>query len=263
MHDEIRKAFGQIRATEQMKQSVSEHLTQNRRKTAKGSIRVSLAPLVSACALLLLCVGIGNWYFFQEMPVSYVSVDVNPSVELTLNRRNRVTAAESRNKEGEIVLAHLELEGKDYLEAVELLVGSQAMQKYLTGDAELTVTVASSNAEELLSGLENSEITTHYHGMCRSADMDTVRSAHEIDMSLGKYQMYQLLSQYNAELTAEECQSIPMCQLGRLLAQYENGRQEAVGEEELRERETGCGHDGGSHHSQKGHHNGKGHHNVN
>ena len=165
MHDEIRKAFGQIRATEQMKQSVSEHLTQNRRKTAKGSIRVSLAPLVSACALLLLCVGIGNWYFFQKMPVSYVSVDVNPSVELTLNRRNRVTAAESRNKEGEIVLAHLDLEGKDYLEAVELLVGSQAMQKYLTGDAELTVTVASSNAEELLSGLENSEITTHYHGM--------------------------------------------------------------------------------------------------
>lgn len=258
VHDEIREAFGQVRATEQMKQSVSEYLNQNRRKTVKGSIRVSLAPLVSACALLLLCVGIGNWYF-QEMPVSYVSVDVNPSVELTLNRRNRVTAAESRNEEGAVVLEHLELEGKDYLEAVEMLVGSRAMQKYLTGDAELTVTVASSKAEELLSGLENSEVTTHYHGMCRSADMDTVRSAHENDMSLGKYQMYQLLSRYNSELTAEECQSIPMCQLGRLLAQYENGRQEAVGEEELTEMESGCGHEGGSHHSRKDHH-GNGHH---
>jgi len=50
-----------------------------------------------------------------------------------------------------------------------------------------------------------------------------------------------------------------MCQLGRLLAQYENGRQEAVGEEELTEMESGCGHEGGSHHSGKDHH-GNGHH---
>lgn len=145
MYDEIQKAFDQIHATEQMKQSVSDYLKQENQKTTKNSAKFRLVTLAPVFAVLLLCIGIGNWYFW-EMPVSYVSVDVNPSIELTLNRRNRVTDAKSRNRDGAKVLEHLQLKGKDYLEAVELLVESDAMQPYLTADAELTVTVASVKA---------------------------------------------------------------------------------------------------------------------
>ncbi len=254
MYDEIREAFDQVHATEQMKQSVSDYLVEKRRKTANHSLRFRMRSLIPVCALLLICIGIGNWYFW-EMPVSYVSVDVNPSIELTLNRRNRVTDAKSRNRDGARVLEHVQLEGKDYLEAVELLVESDAMQPYLTADAELTVTVASMKAEELLSGLENSVVATHYHGMCRSADMETVASAHDHDMSLGKYQMYQLLSQYGSGLTAEDCQNISMCQLRELLSQYEAGREEAVSSNELENMQVGCSHGGQQHH-----HHGSGHH---
>lgn len=254
MYDEIREAFDQVHATEQMKQSVSDYLVEKRRKTANHSLRFRMRSLIPVCALLLICIGIGNWYFW-EMPVSYVSVDVNPSIELTLNRRNRVTDAKSRNRDGARVLEHVQLEGKDYLEAVELLVESDAMQPYLTTDAELTVTVASMKAEELLSGLENSVVATHYHGMCRSADMETVASAHDHDMSLGKYQMYQLLSQYGSGLTAEDCQNISMCQLRELLSQYEAGREEAVSSNELENMQVGCSHGGQQHH-----HHGSGHH---
>lgn len=254
MYDEIREAFDQVHATEQMKQSVSDYLVEKRRKTANHSLRFRMRSLIPVCALLLICIGIGDWYFW-EMPVSYVSVDVNPSIELTLNRRNRVTDAKSRNRDGARVLEHVQLEGKDYLEAVELLVESDAMQPYLTADAELTVTVASMKGEELLSGLENSVVATHYHGMCRSADMETVASAHDHDMSLGKYQMYQLLSQYGSGLTAEDCQNISMCQLRELLSQYEAGREEAVSSNELENMQVGCSHGGQQHH-----HHGSGHH---
>lgn len=254
MYDEIREAFDQVRATEQMKQSVSGYLVQKRRKNADNSFKLRMRSLVPVCALLLICIGIGNWYFW-EMPVSYVSVDVNPSIELTLNRRNRVTDAKSRNRDGAKVLEYVQLKGKDYLEAVELLVESEAMQQYLTADAELTVTVASLNAEELLSGLESSVVSTHYHGMCRSADMETVASAHDHDMSLGKYQMYQLLSQYGSGLTAEDCRNISMCRLRELLSQYENGRKESVSNDELENMQVGCHHGGQQHH-----HHDNGHH---
>ena len=52
MYDEIREAFDQIHATEQMKQSVSAYLVQKRRKTANSSIRFrmrSLIPPVLSC----------------------------------------------------------------------------------------------------------------------------------------------------------------------------------------------------------------------
>lgn len=126
MYDEIRDAFGQIHATDKMKRSVSEYLSGKEQKTVKSSFRFRPYALASACALLLIVAGVGNWYFW-EMPVAYVSVDVNPSVELTLNRRNRVTDAEGLNQDGEAVLEHVQLEGKDYLEAVELLIESDAM----------------------------------------------------------------------------------------------------------------------------------------
>lgn len=253
MYDEIREEFDQVHATEQMKQSVSDYLVQKRRETSESTVRFRMRSLAPVCALLLICIGIGNWYFW-EMPVSYVSVDVNPSIELTLNRRNRVTDAKSRNKDGAKVLEHVQLEGKDYLEAVELLVESEAMQPYLTTDAELTVTVASLKAEELLSGLENSVVATHYHGMCRSADMETVASAHDHGMSLGKYQMYQLLSQYGSGLSTEDCQNISMCRLRELLVQYENGREESVTDNELDNMQAGC-----SHGEQQHHHHENGH----
>lgn len=253
MHEEIREAFEQIHATEQMKQSVSRYLIQNRRKTAKRTHAFLLRPLVSACVILMVCIGVGNWYFF-EMPVSYVSVDVNPSIELILNRRNRVTSAESRNKDGERVLKNVQLEGMDYLEAVELLVECEAMQDYLTKDAELTFTVASDNAEEILAGLQNSEVTAHYQGRCHSADLDTVTSAHQCGMSLGKYQIYQLLSEYGAGLTADDCKNIPMCHLRLLLAQYEDGKKGTVNYDEIKKLEVGCGHEGGGHHHPQNHH---------
>lgn len=257
MHDKIQEAFGQIQATDQMKRKASDYLEQKNSKKVKGSVSVRMNLLLSACALLMLCFGVGGWYFLA-MPVSYVSVDINPSVELTLNRMNVVIKAEDKNEEGARLLEHLPLKGKNYLEAVELLVESEAMQPYLTKDAELTFTVASPKSEEILSGLENSEVTTHYHGMCRSTDMETVTSAHECGMSLGKYQMYQLLSQYGAGLTAEDCQNISMCQLRRLLSQYEEGRDESVSDDELKELGADHSHSKGDH---NGHHDS--HHNVN
>lgn len=249
MHDEIRDAFGQIHATDKMKQSVSEYLSGKERKTLKNSARIRRYALASVCALLLLCAGIGNWYFW-EMPVAYVSIDVNPSVELTLNRRNRVTDAEGRNKDGEAVLKQVQLEGKDYLEAIELLMESDAMQAYLAENEKPTVTVASAKADELLAGLESSIVATHYHGMCRSAAIEAVASAQDCGMSLGKYQIYQLLAEYGSGLTTENCQKISMCQLQQLLAQYESGREMAVENQELDWLQNGCAHHNGGHHHQ-------------
>ena len=42
MYDEIQKAFDQIHATEQMKQSVSDYLKQENQKTTKNSAKFRL-----------------------------------------------------------------------------------------------------------------------------------------------------------------------------------------------------------------------------
>ncbi len=247
MRDKIQDAFQQVRATEQMKRSVSDYLIQEMGKKKKRSGVVILKPVF---AVLLLCFVLGGWYYWEK-PVSYVSVDVNPSIELTLNGMNYVVRAESRNKDGERVLRHLQLKGKSYLKAVELLLESKAMQRYLTDDADLTFTVASPREEELLSELKGSAATMQHHGTCVGVDLDNVASAHSHGMSLGKYQIYQMLSQYDADFTAEECQHMTMCQLYQMLSWYESGQDSS---EEENQSGSGCSHEGGHYHENHNHH---------
>ena len=116
MRNTIQEAFGQVHATEQMKRNVSGYLSQqtgnfaNQQedtedracedeflrqdrgvfvKWSTGAIR----PVLSVCMILILCLGFGSWYYW-ETPVSYVSIDVNPSIELVLNRADRVVRVE-------------------------------------------------------------------------------------------------------------------------------------------------------------------------
>lgn len=221
MSDIIKKAFEQIHATDQLKEATCLFLYEKIEQKPKHQYKTAFRPIAAFCILLFLCIGSGGWYFW-ETPVSYVSVDINPSVELSLNRFNRVTDAEGKNEDGILLLHNLSLKGKGYIEAVEILVTSESMQNYLTADAELTFTVASPKAEELLQGLHNSSVSTQYNGTCRSADMESVHGAHACGMSLGKYQEYLHLSEYDDDISPEDCSGMTMGQLRDLLSQYED-----------------------------------------
>lgn len=219
MNNKVREAFGQIHAADQLKDDTYSFLQKEMEKRSVRRHKSALRPLVSFCALLFLFAGLGGWYVW-EAPVSYVSIDVNPSVELTLNRFNWVTDADSRNDAGKIILEGLRLEGKKYIDAVDLLVASDSMQSYLTEDAVLTFTVASPRAEEILDGLKSSAAATQHHGTCRQASMETAHSAHQCGMSVGKYQSYLNLSEYDKTVTPEDCRDMSMRQLHDQISHY-------------------------------------------
>lgn len=216
MNNLIKSSFEEIRATDQMKDAAYTFLLQEAQRNRRRFYR----SLATAC-LLLVCIGFGGWRIW-ETPVSYISVDVNPSVELTLNRFDRVTAAVGQNKEGILLLNTVKLKGKKYIEAVELLVQSDFMQDYLAKDPALTFTVASPKASELLYTLENSAVSAQYQGICIQSDMEAAHTAHQCGMSLGKYQVYLYLSQYDDSITMEDCENMTMHQLHSLLSQYED-----------------------------------------
>ncbi len=251
MSNKIQQAFEPIRATDRMKDTAVLILSEKVMQQSGQRPGMLSRPLAAICSVLVLWIGIGGWYLWEK-PVSYVSVDVNPSIELTLNRLNRVTGVESRNAEGESVLKDLRLLGRDYIEAVELLVESDGMQEYLTVDADLILTVASPKEEEILTGLKSSVVSTHYQGMCRRADLANVTSAHECGMSLGKYEVYQRLSQYDESITAEECQHMTMHQLHLRLSQYDDDYIESHSCDGTGEDDDGCAE--GRHHCESGHH---------
>lgn len=209
-------AFDTIQASEALKSSTVKFLQQERdKRSAIRTYPVYRNVLAAVCVLLMLAVGIGSYSLFQT-PVSYISIDVNPSVELTLNRFDRVVSATPYNEDGQLVLKGIAVKGKHYTEAIDNIVEGDAMSNYLSNRAALTFTVASqssSKENELITRIEGSNGCMSHSGRCTNADVNTVDIAHENGLSLGKYTAYLELSQYDDSITVEDCKHMSMANI--------------------------------------------------
>lgn len=116
--------------------------TQEGREEAVKNERTS-APrrwraLVAAClALVLLGAGGGLWYRDAHAVTSVISIDVNPSIELRVNREEKVLSCTPLNEDAHIALAEMndgkDLEGAKLTVAVNAVVGALVRHGYLDG----------------------------------------------------------------------------------------------------------------------------------
>lgn len=225
MDNRIQDAFGKIKADSVLKESTKDYLAK-KRGAMIGPIqsRAFYKAFAAACAMLLLAVGIGGFWWAQT-PVSYVSIDINPSIELGLNCFERVVSATAYNSEGEEILQGLSLKGKKYTEAIDCVVESEAMGRYLAGKEELVLTVAAEGRQEkeIESGVAYYSDSVRHRCHSVSADIETASLAHDNGMSVGKYNAYLQLSQYDSDVTLDECRHMSMDQIHGLLIEHGHG----------------------------------------
>lgn len=220
MTNRIRDSFEEVRASQEFQEKALLAIAKRRgrEKTPK------LAWAAAVCCLLLLF-GMGGYAWLQQ-PAAYVSIDVNPSVELTLNRLDRVVSAIAYNEEGSDVLQGVSLKGKTCAEAVDTLLSSDTMQAYLTKLSGLTVTVASRKAEKssaLLQVLRSGTACRKYGGQYCEAGFETLAEAHSYELSFGKYAAYLELAKYDEQVTPEDCHSMNMAEIQKRIRQCRHG----------------------------------------
>ncbi|MCI9338453.1 MAG: hypothetical protein HFH93_13125 [Lachnospiraceae bacterium] len=254
LENRVRDAFGCVKADESLKESTKKFLREARlrgsaqgvggRGRAKhmsgGAFRLAMG---AACAALTAFLCIGS-FALLGIPVAYVSIDVNPSLELELNRLDRVIAVRAYNEDGERIAAGISVKGMRYEEAIERIVDSEEMRPYLTRDAALTFTVASESAPkeaQLLSDIARSHGCREHGGVSVRADMSLVGEAHANGMSLGKYQVYRILLQYDPSLTVQDCHNMSMSQLHNMIGEHEHGGKHGSGSGTKHGDETGTG----------------------
>lgn len=222
LNNKFHDAFESIRATEGLKQSTNAFIHREVEKR-QHKARNPMVYAIVCCAVLLLSIcGIGGYQFYQS-PVSYISVDVNPSVELALNRFDRVVDAVAYNDDGTLILENLNFKNKPYTDAVEQLLADEAFASYLTGGALLSFTVVSDKEETLLAGIQQCRGYAENRATCHSANTDNMEEAHHNGLSVGKYQAYLELSKYDKTITPEDCRYLSMSEIRDIINQYVNG----------------------------------------
>ena len=240
--NKIQDAFDNIKAEPQLVESTKQFLSEKRREKGEPSRRLAFPKALAAvCIALLLGIGIGGYgYSWVQAPVSYVAIDVNPSMELALNRFDKVVSVKAYNREGEEILRDLSLRGKRYTDAIDLIMASKAMEAYLTEKAELVFTVAadSSRESELKSGVEGCAGHSGHNSQSFSVDMEAAAKAHDSGLSLGKYYAWLQLLQYDDTVTVDDCRDMSMAEIHGLISEHEHdGEYEEESHEEEHQQE--------------------------
>lgn len=101
-------------------------------ETAKKNFVKPMLAIAAAIVLLLSGFGFYAFYSVQKTPIANISLDVNPSVSLRVNKKDRVIDATAQNADGEKILSNLDLQNTTLDTAVNALIGSMVQNGYLS-----------------------------------------------------------------------------------------------------------------------------------
>jgi len=101
-----------------------------------GPVAASWWKIALAAACLLLFVWTGFLFYGNTQAVAYVGLDINPSLELGVNRQMVVCQARGLNGEGEDLLAGAAVRGLPLSEALRVLVEKAVAARYIVPGQE-------------------------------------------------------------------------------------------------------------------------------
>ena len=212
MNDRIRDAFHAVRAEEALKARTKSDLAgrmlQSRPKVLKFPRRMAVA--MAACLLIALAGWSGYSLYFT--PMVSISIDINPSLELGINRFDRVISVQGMNADGQKLAQSLNVYFKQYSDAVEEILSDTFVSALLDGDEVMTIAVVGSDADHcarVLDGLENCT-AGQKNAYCYSADAQALAEAHELGLSYGKYRAYLELQALDSSVTPQAVQDMSM-----------------------------------------------------
>lgn len=175
--------------------------------------RIRVLGGVAAACICLMAVGGGTSIYRNSRVDSLIGIDVNPSIELSVNRKNHVLTANALNEDAVAILDGMELKGVDLDVAVNAVIGSMVKHGYLDDlDNAILVTVANDSVskaaelrETVVGGIEESLVENQVHAVVydqQAVTTDNVtRLAEEYDISYGKAYFLQELINQNPSLT--------------------------------------------------------------
>lgn len=186
---------------------------------------------VAAIVLLVINLGVGLVRDRAQNRVeTIISLDVNPSIELSVNAQDRVVAVTAINADADIVLSGMNLTGSTTDVAVNAILGSMYKQGYLGVSSNSILVSVDNKSEEVSREIETRLIedineTLQSYSLeaailsqtVSTADNTVTQTATDYEMSQGRTILIQKIIDNNPYYTFEELSQLTINELNLLL----------------------------------------------
>jgi uncharacterized membrane protein YkoI len=197
---------------------------------------------LAACLMLVL----GGTFGFRTYRIDHtvdatVSLDVNPSVEIQVNRKERVLAVNALNEDGAIIIGDMDLSGSDLNVAVNALVGSMLQNGYINELSNSILISVDSNdpaqgavlqetlAAEVNTLLQSDTFSGAVLSQTIASNDDLQKLADAYGITLGKAQLIQEILNNKSTCTFEDLAPLTINELNLLRSGKTEGTVESVG----------------------------------
>ena len=148
----FKSALNQIKAEDELVSKTEIYLrnelaknknTKINKYIKRGLLSIPKNLAIAACLAVLFIGGATGTYAHYQTPVSYLSLDINSSVELGVNSSGKVVKAEGYNKDGKAILNGIDMTGSNLTEAVNSLISSAVNNGFISKDGSTVISLTS------------------------------------------------------------------------------------------------------------------------
>ena len=199
--DMLDELMAELDLNEKPEQSMREKLAygeQDRYKKAFVRSKTFRALVSCAAAFILMIGGFTVWKNANEKVLAVIDLDVNPSIELSINGKEKVVGATAINEDGKAILDGMDLKGSDVKTACNAIVGSMLTKGYLndrsnsillsvsSGDPAKGQEIETELSDYINSYANGSAVSTAVMGQYVDADDELKAFASKNGISAGK-----------------------------------------------------------------------------
>jgi len=191
----------------------------------KPGIYLPARPWIIAASVLLLLITCPVLHqAFLPQPVAFVSLDINPSLEMSVGPDLRIIDVQSFNDEAANLLQVIDLQGISLDQALSELITQAIAQNYITYSQEniMISTISPAAAADialdqkaLYEVMENTISSHGFSGQVKiySVSGDFHLAANQNDLSAGKYLIYEQLVRSGNKVTVDDVKQQSISQL--------------------------------------------------
>ncbi len=206
---------------------LDEAMRYEKKKKKMPAVWMSVTAM-AACLALVLGLGVMKPKKEVVQDGSIISIDVNPSIEVTVNGEDKVVSAVALNEDAKVVLADMDLKNVDLNVALNAIMGSLMKNGYLDEVYNaINICVEDDDADranslgEMVSGEINNifdqkdllgEVNMQYY----ASNAETRALAAEYNVSVGKFTLAQQISS-NMNIPLEDTLQLSIAELWDLM----------------------------------------------
>lgn len=207
-----------VKASDELKEHTKTFLLnsfdETEMKKFKNNKKMKLI-FACACAFTVVLFSAFGGYAYYNTPVNYVSLDINPSVELGLNAFDTVVSVDPANADGESIVQEENVLNMPVEDAIDSLVEEATDQGFVKDDGSTVIAVTAESqdddkAEQLQEkstngvslAMSNKKAIAAVYADC--SDLSLRTEAKDLGISPGKYKLIKMLQTLDPTITVDQ-----------------------------------------------------------